>query len=194
MTAIPSHLDDGHTECVRGYFVRILHSEDKARAYDHYKDGTLEDWLFCEPRVFGINDVWHLDDETKWVLFQVAMSGKNCDLWLKSEVKWALENHELSQRSCDNCRKYWYNHTAGTVVDRGDGQPLLRNSACPPSCETDAGCEKGHWKDPKVMSPRSKKIRDHFLEWRTVGCPVPHCKVMRTNWTILEELYKKASL
>lgn len=172
-----------------GYLVRSFHPNELKTVFSLSQVGGLGEWLFCEPHVWGCEDGGeNLEDQTKLSLLKAATE----NFWPKEnlvlDIEFHAENPELSSRNCETCQKYWYNHDEGTVCDRGDGQPMLREPYASTACRTEAGCLKG---TPELQiginGPSSKTIR-HFLEWRHVGCPVPRCEVMRANWNIMSEL------
>lgn len=186
-----NHLTDGNTHQVCGLQVRTLHESDAYTAATILREqghDEMEAWLFQEPRVFG--DVSQLTDDEKCDVLR-AMTAQSPDPdRLVAGVRLLINEPELANRSCDTCRKYWFAHDSGTVPADPDGKPMLREPYAPPSCETEVGCLKGHWKEQIALTGTEKQVHDHFLEWRHVGCPLPMCPVMRANWKILETIYR----
>lgn len=181
MNEIPPGLDDGFSKLVHGYVVRALTAKDIQRA-KNIED--LESWFFKEPRVYDCTGYLHPEDQMN--MLQWACEGYNHQQ-VEEDVRFFIQYPELINRPCDLCRKWWYCHSSGKIVDRGDGQPLERHASAPPSCETDAGCAKGHWSDPYQLSMSTKKAIEHYQEFKVVGCPYPFDGVMRSNWNIFSK-------
>ncbi len=183
---IPDHLNDGYSSWVRGRIVRMLTPKDLNLAQKMCQEGDdFEDWLFSDPRVIGNN--CFIDDDDKCEIFKrMTLMTYDVDS-LKKDVQFFKDYPELSNRNCNMCRKYWLNHSTGEAVDRGDGKPLLRHAASLPACETDAGCAKGHWSNQTGISALGRSAIEHFKEFKNVGCPLPLCPVMRSNWNIMTE-------
>lgn len=149
---------------------------------------TLEDWLFQEPRVWGLESgAQGLSTHTKMSILKAAFENAWSPDQIVIDAEFHASNPELSSRDCSLCQKYWWDHDNGVVCVRGDGSPMLREDYSPAACGTDAGCLKGTPTDQVGIQGKSGKTLKHFVEWRAVGCPVPHCKVMRSNWSLLSD-------
>lgn len=90
----------------------------------------------------------------------------------------------LAQRSCDVCRRYWFDEEIRKAVSRG-GKPLPRPQHSPVSCETSAGCPKGHYDNPVSLSDRNTQTLWYYEQFRVVGCPDIGDDIVRRNWNLI---------
>lgn len=90
----------------------------------------------------------------------------------------------LAQRPCRTCLKYWFDEDVKKAVSR-NGKPLLRPDHAPVACDTSAGCLKGHYEDPVVLSERNRQTMWYYNQFRVVGCPDLEDDIVRRNWNLI---------
>jgi hypothetical protein len=82
---------------------------------------------------------------------------------------------EVAYRSCDDCRVHEYDDSGKqkTLIEvTPDGEievPKKRPPGAKLPCETNAGCPKGHWLEPKGFTPASRLAYEFFCECRATG-------------------------
>ena len=106
---------------------------------------------------------------------------------LKSGIRLLLSQPRLAIRPCSLCQKYWFDEDTGTIVEIG-GQKLLRPDHALTKCQTEFGCAKGTPENPKSFNTRNQQAFDHWMQWRSVGCPDPQDAIIRRNWMWFESL------
>ena len=185
--------DDGYTETFNGIHYRRLLKQ--CREYVSQLV-TFERWEEVDGFVFRspyLIDSGTIDKAMKHELFEQLMTNPDEEADLQNlidGVKLYCEEPLLAVRDCDTCKKWWFNEDTRKIA-RYDGKELQRPAHARVSCETDAGCRKGHHLKPLGLSDKNWKAVNHYTEWKAVGCPHPECPVMRRNWKWIELSFQR---
>lgn len=96
----------------------------------------------------------------------------------------------LAVRSCSLCKAWWFDEDTHRIVQIG-GQNIRRPKHAAVACDTDAGCAKGHWRNPVELNAKNTLAFQYWLRHRATGCPKPGDAILANTWFWLEELAKR---
>lgn len=192
-------LDDGYTETLEGHeqfrFRRFLTSERK-----EFRE-LLKQERYSAAREYFSRHISDPDgkrvpaelvaDDVAFAITQCATEKADLEN-LRSGMKLMLTNPRLALRPCSLCQSYWFDEDTGTITEVG-GVKLLRPDFALPRCRITI-CPKGTPEQPLSFNERNQKAFDHWMQWRSVGCPDPHDAIVRRNWMWFELLKEKHGL
>ena len=191
-------IDDGLTAQYKNCYYRPLGKFGKELVFSAMLEGDwdgLDVFLWGPPHFIGDEKSLTVTDKVKLWSGMVAPN-QACSEKGFQELHDGLElffrHPMLGIRDCDTCKKYWFDQDTGYVVMRGD-EPLKRPDYAEVSCDTHAGCLKGHHTSPTTLSEVHQQILKHYLEWRHVGLDDEsrQCPFVRRNWQIIADLVEE---
>lgn len=193
-------LDDGYTETLEGHeqfrFRRFISSERK-----EFRE-LLRQERYSAAREYFSRHVSDPDGRriaTELIAEEVAFAvtsypTETADISnLKSGMRLMLTNPRLAIRPCSLCQAYWFDEDTGTITETG-GVKVPRPDYALTACRTDRGCGKGTPDRPLSFNPRNQKAFEHWMQWRSVGCPDPQDVIVRRNWMWFESLKENHGL
>lgn len=196
-------INDGYTESLTvdgtQYTYRpMLHEErlDLYRRIAKYGAACVPSAIreLVTDRVKGLTD--DEPDETVFAIWEAITKGRSDELEaaesqnLVDGVWIELTAPQVARRSCDECRKWWYDHDTGKVVEKG-GKKLKRVPGSSLPCEAGVGCAKGHWHAPKSLSAKNHKAYEHYLGCRSLGA-FPQDSIVARNARLISEVERRA--
>lgn len=98
-----------------------------------------------------------------------------------------LFHPEVAYRDCQHCLKYLYDEQTGKQREFHE-EPVER--ILPAPCRS-GKCPKGTPENPKTLSPKNKKVYQHWKECKAVG-QFPDDEIVRKNAAIIQELVDQA--
>lgn len=193
-------LDDGYTETLPEFpqfrFRRFISRERK-----HFRELLIQE-RFQTAREFFSTHISDPDGRrvpTDLIAQEVAFAVTsnpdergNIDN-LKSGMRLMLTNPRLAIRPCSLCQAWWFDEDTGCIVQVGD-QKLKRPAHAVTACQTERGCSRGSPDNLKAFNERNQQAFDHWMQWRSVGCPAPQDAILRRNWMWFESLKENHGL
>lgn len=194
-------IDDGYSIPYREFLLRPLTWSEKVHLRELIEARRVqiaEQFLLRRGRVNDLNGepVEIVDPDLQQEVSEILIGWQTEAGDMKNLRQSALlmmKHPLLGIRSCQLCKTWWFDEDTRKIVNIG-GVNARRPAHAAVACDTDAGCLKGHWSNPVELSDKNKKAWEHWLEWRSVGCPRPYDAIMRRNWKWLEAMAKRYGL
>lgn len=114
---------------------------------------------------------------------------------LKDGLEFEIINPQFQGVSCDQCRKFWFDPIEGRFAfqggsDPGKPKPLLRPPEARVLCETDIGCRKGHYTQPKGLNAKNRKAVLFYQQCLRAGVK-PDDPIYLRNMILIQEAEAK---
>ena len=105
----------------------------------------------------------------------------------KEGLLFELEFPQFANVTCQQCREWWWDPELGRMVRGSEGEALRRPMEATILCETEVGCRRGHYVDPKGLSPKNREAVAHYKRCRAAGV-FPDDPIVQRNKVIIEDI------